>query len=150
MTNKELKRLSRVDLLEMLIMQTQENENLKKQLAEMQEKLDSRDIAINNSGSIAEASLQLNGVFEAARAAADQYLENIRNMVSNCRRTEEETEAKCAAMLEDASVAASRIESTAKSESDAYWTEISQRLEAFYAEHHGLREMLAVLSEKTK
>ena len=150
MTSKELKRLSRVDLLEMLIMQTQENENLKKQIAQMQEKLDSRDIAINNSGSIAEASLQLNGVFEAARAAADQYLDNIRNMESNCRRTEEETEAKCAAMLEDASAAASRIESNAKAESSAYWAELSQRLDAFYAEHQGLRELLSVLTDKTK
>ena len=32
---------------------------------------------IENSGSIAEAALKLSGIFEAAQAAADQYLENI-------------------------------------------------------------------------
>ena len=34
----------------------------------------------------------------------------------------------------------------AKAESQAYWDEVSQRLEAFYNEHHGLRELLASVS----
>lgn len=37
-------------------------------------------IKINQAGSIAEASLQLNQVFEAAQQAAEQYLENIRSL----------------------------------------------------------------------
>ena len=147
MTNKELKRLSRADLLEMLINQTQENEKLKQQIADLNSQLESRQITIQNTGSIAEASLQLNGVFESARAAAEQYLENIRSMESNCRRTEEETQAKCSAMLADADALATKIEQSAKDEADAYWAEISQRLEAFYAEHQGLRELMSVITK---
>ena len=147
MTNKELKRLSRADLLEMLINQTRENERLKRQISDLSEQLESRRIAIENTGSIAEASRQLNGVFESARAAAEQYLENIRNMESNCRRTEEETQAKCSAMLADADALATKIEQNAKDETAAYWAELSQRLEAFYAEHQGLKELMSVLTK---
>jgi hypothetical protein len=43
-----------------------------------EEQLASRRIEVENAGSIAEASLRLNGVFQAAQEAADQYLENVR------------------------------------------------------------------------
>lgn len=82
MTDKELKRLSRAELLEMLLAQMKENEKLKVSLNEMQMQLDSRQIMINRAGSIAEAALQLNGVFQAAEAAAEQYLENVQRFGS--------------------------------------------------------------------
>lgn len=78
MTEKELKRLSRADLLEMLIEQSKEVQMLRKRLDAAEAALCRREIIIGSSGSIAEASLKLNGVFEAAQAACDQYIENIR------------------------------------------------------------------------
>lgn len=78
MTKKKVKRLSRMDLLEMTLELTRENELLREQLAEAQFQLSSREIEIQSAGSIAEAALRLNGIFEAAQAAADQYLENVR------------------------------------------------------------------------
>lgn len=77
MTDKELKRLSRGELLEMLIQQSKELERLRKQLDAAQTALQNREIAITNAGSIAEAALQLNGVFTAAQDACQQYMENI-------------------------------------------------------------------------
>lgn len=77
MTAKELKKLRRSELLEMLLARTEEVERLQAELAEANRKLDDRAILIETSGSIAEASLKLNGVFEAAQAAAEQYLKNI-------------------------------------------------------------------------
>ena len=74
MTEKELKKLNRYQLLEMLIIQTERANELEKKLEEAQEKLDARDVQMTVMGSIAEASLQLNGVFEAAQNAADTYL----------------------------------------------------------------------------
>ena len=79
MTDKELRKLKRGELLEMLLEQSRENDELKKQLSDMQKKLENRDIILKESGSIAEAALKLNGVFEAAEKAAEQYLENIRS-----------------------------------------------------------------------
>lgn len=73
-----LKKLSRQDLLEMLIAEEKRIEALEKELAEVKAELADRKIKINHSGSIAEAALKLNGLFEAAQAAADQYLENVK------------------------------------------------------------------------
>lgn len=80
MTDRELKKLSRAELLELLLEANLENERLREQLDKTKELLDSKDIKIKNAGSIAEAALELNGVFEAAQRAAEQYLENIRCM----------------------------------------------------------------------
>lgn len=78
MTDRELSRLSRTELLEMLLEQIEENEKLKQRLKEMQSKLADRRIAIDQSGTMAEAALKLNGMFEAADRAVRQYMENIR------------------------------------------------------------------------
>lgn len=81
MTQKQLKRLNRADLIKLLIEQSKKNEELKAQLASAQEELERRRIIVSNAGSIAEASLQINKVFETAQKAADQYLESLKNMV---------------------------------------------------------------------
>ncbi len=75
MTEKELRNLKRFQLLELLIMQTKETETLKQQLEEMKTRQQERDIRIANMGSLAEASLELHGVFGAAQKAADQYID---------------------------------------------------------------------------
>ena len=80
MTDKELRRLSRSDLLELLISQTEENQALKTRVAQLEDQLNDRRIAVAEAGSIAEASLKLNGVFAAAEEAARQYLENIQRI----------------------------------------------------------------------
>ena len=73
---QNLKRLSRTELLEMLIGEEKRIEELERELAAAREELADKRIRIEQSGSIAEAALRLNGIFEAAQAAADQYLWN--------------------------------------------------------------------------
>ncbi|MDE6934649.1 MAG: hypothetical protein K2P26_03475 [Oscillospiraceae bacterium] len=80
MTDKDLKRLRRDELLEMLIAQSKRTEQLERELEEARTALQSRDIFLEEAGSIAEAALRINGVFEAAQAAAQQYLDNIRRI----------------------------------------------------------------------
>lgn len=75
MKNNELKRLRRGELLELLVEQGRQMEQLEQELEQAKAELARRDIAIQESGSMAEAALKLNGVFEAADAAARQYLE---------------------------------------------------------------------------
>lgn len=74
---KELKRMSRSELLEILIFQVEENERLKAELDECKTLLERRNIAVSETGTLAEAAIRINEVFEAADAAAKQYLENI-------------------------------------------------------------------------
>lgn len=87
MTDKELRRLSRAELLEMLLAQTEENDRLKKRLEEAEKALEDRRVDIARAGSLAEASLQLNQVFVAADQAAKQYLENVERLSREGRLT---------------------------------------------------------------
>ena len=77
MDPRKLKQLSRSDLLEMLLNLSKENEQLRQELQQATSKLEDRTIAAEKSGSLAEAALNLNGVFQAAQAACDQYRWNI-------------------------------------------------------------------------
>lgn len=79
-SRQNLKKLSRAELLEMLIAEEKRIDQLEKELEEAREMLKDRTIKIETSGSIAEAALKLSGIFEAAQRAADQYVENIRRM----------------------------------------------------------------------
>lgn len=138
MTDKELQKLGRRELLQMLLEQAKEAERLGALLKETEEKcrelednyerlrgrLDKKDAQIHNLrvtlqterekremdmenvGSIAEAALKLNGVFEAAQQAANQYLQSVRELypapegmeVPNMAMSQEDVEAAAAAV----------------------------------------------------
>ena len=87
MTEKELRRLSRTDLLEMLLEQSKEVQRLQQELEETKQKLEDRRLMEKEAGSIAEAALRINKVFEAAQQEADLFLENI---ILNADRLENE------------------------------------------------------------
>ena len=75
MTEKELKKLNRYQLLELLVVQTQRADRLQQELDTVRAQLEQQNIRLSNLGSIAEASLQITGIFEAAQKAADLYLD---------------------------------------------------------------------------
>ena len=74
---KDLKNLSRGDLLELLLAQTERVEELEQERIELQKKVETKDIIIGKSGTLAEAALAINRVFQAADRAAAQYLGNV-------------------------------------------------------------------------
>lgn len=78
MTEKELHKLNRAELLEMLIAQGKKLNRLEEELKKANSELERREIAVETSGTLAEAALKLNRVFEDADAAAKQYLEVIK------------------------------------------------------------------------
>lgn len=112
MKDKELKRLSRAELLELLLAQTKEAERLARKLEKAEQMLADRQLQINKSGDIAQAALAVNGVMEAAQAAAQQYLDNIIRM-------EQETRLRCKKILDDAHQAAQQIQQEGKKSSAA-------------------------------
>lgn len=111
MKDKTLKRLSRAELLELLLAQTQETERLQEQLKKTQEVLRSRQLKIQEAGDLAHAVLSVNGVMEAAQRAAQQYLDSIKAM-------EEETRAKCERLIRDARKEAERIRRSGDSDGE--------------------------------
>ncbi len=70
--------MSRSELIEVIYALEQDNQSLQKENEKLRAELDDKDIRIATSGSIAEAALSLNHIFEDAQAAADQYLNSIR------------------------------------------------------------------------
>ena len=158
MTEKEMRRLGRTELLEMLLEQSRENERLQEKVQELEEKLQNKEIHLNKAGSIAEAALSLNRVFEAAEASCIQYIENIhmlneRQTVVNKEREEKskeeaavmlsETQARCMMMEEETKKQCEeRIRETDKRVEER-WAQISQRLTALYQSHEGLMELVS-------
>lgn len=92
MTEKEFRKLSRKQLLELLLEQTKRADSLQEELEECKKQLNDRNIAFSECGTLAEACLKLNGIFEVAQKAADQYVENIKNSYSNKNLNQSGTE----------------------------------------------------------
>ncbi|MBQ3355745.1 MAG: DNA repair protein [Clostridia bacterium] len=82
MTDKELKKLNRAQLLELLVDQSREIDRLQAALDAANEKLLQRDLRLAQCGSIAEASLAITDVFEKAQEAADLYLSAAKRYVA--------------------------------------------------------------------
>lgn len=78
MTEKELRKLNRSELLEMLIAQSKKLMRVEKELESAKKQLEQREIAISDSGTLAEAALKLSGIFESADIAAKLYLDSIK------------------------------------------------------------------------
>ena len=112
MTDKELHRLRRDELLEILLSQQKEIDRLTAALAEAEQKLADREITIMNAGSIAEASLALTDIFAEAQRAADLYIENIRRRTVAADEVVPEQKAEEAAAEEAPAEEASAAEET--------------------------------------
>ena len=149
MTDKELKHLSRGELLQMLVDQIEENNELKEKLANAQKELESRKITAEKAGSMAEASLALNGVFEAADAAAQQYLENIKNLSDRQEDICREVQAKAEEKVIKINREAEEYKRKSYAEADKYWEQIKEKVDNLLNEHEVLRMMLK-LSEGAK
>lgn len=128
MTEKELQKLTRQDLLQMLLEAEKENDSLRAEVMSLREEVADKQLIMGKVGSIAEASLLLNGVFSAAQAAADQYVLNVKRV---CEEKEErirlsedivhKAEEEARQLREAAESISRRLIRQAKEESDRYW-----------------------------
>ena len=70
MADRELRHMRRTELVEIIFALKQSEDQLKAENADLTAKLEQRQIHLDSAGSIAQAALELNHVFEAAQAAA--------------------------------------------------------------------------------
>lgn len=78
MTDKEFKRLRRSDLIEILYEYQKREKALNEEIASLKSELEARELKIRNAGSIAEAVVKLNELFETAQKTADEYVEQVK------------------------------------------------------------------------
>jgi len=130
MTGKELKKLSRGELLELLVEQSKRlqavqaeadarEQALQDELTVLRQQLEERTLKAAECGSIAEASLQVSGIFSAAQAAADTYLQSAREHCAAAEAAEQscraEAEDRVAGIISGAEARAAEIISQAES-----------------------------------
>ena len=95
MISKELKRLSRRELVDIIYQLKKNEQELQDQIASLQESLQERRIRMSVAGSIAEAATDITNIFAAAQRTADLYLQEI-----SCMKQDAQLE--CSKMVEDA------------------------------------------------
>ena len=95
MIGKELKKLSRRELVDIIYQMKKNEQQMQEEIAALQEALQDKRIRHSVAGSIAEAAIDITQVFSTAQMTADLYLHEIACMKAD-------TEQECAKMLEDA------------------------------------------------
>ncbi len=146
MTEKEIRRLGKTELLSIIRDQEAELEQMRTQLAQLQEQSKNRTIELEKCGSIAEASIQVNQVFQAAQAAADQYIASVRAKEANAEKATAQLEAQAREManarLRATEESCRQMETESRNRAEAFWTTLQVQLEQFYKDHAGLKEIL--------
>lgn len=123
MPDRELRRMRRAELVEIILALKQTEDRLRAENAALSAQLQERQIHIENAGSIAQAALELNKVFEAAQAAADEYVASVRAAnkntdaaAANALRAQAEAEAE--QILAQAQTEAANLKARTQKECD--------------------------------
>lgn len=77
--NQDLSKLNRKELLEILVIQSEKIDELESTLKEKEKELKNRNIVYENSGSLADACIEINKLFETANKVKEQYEDSIKN-----------------------------------------------------------------------
>lgn len=113
MTEKEIRKLNRQDLLILLAEQKERVDMLEAQLKAAEEKLENRRLAQEECGSMAEAALRFHDVFRAVDEAAAMFAENVRirqqEQEESFRKLESENTEKYGKILQNARQEAEQI-----------------------------------------
>ena len=115
MTDKEFKRLSRSELIDIIYQFQLQVDELTEQNKKLERELKDKRLRLSNAGNIAEAALEINNCFRSAHDAAEQYLNEIRAI-------REETEKERLMILEKAKSEASAIIFRATETRDNYYS----------------------------
>ena len=109
MTDKEFKRLTRAQLIDIIYQLQVQVDELTEQKKSLERALEDKRLRIDNAGNIAYAALEINDCFGSAQKAAEQYLNEIRILHA-------EAETECQRLLAEARAEAAQIIEKAKEE----------------------------------
>ena len=146
MEMKELKKLSKTELLEMLCVKDKMLTDLKFEIEGLKSQINDRRIMLENSGSIAEASLKVTEIFANAQQSADIYLENLKSKADEqdkiLKEQADAAKSACDAMISDAKEQSAKILADVDKQVEEKWSSLTTRLEEFYSAHAGLLDLL--------
>lgn len=142
MTDKELRKLSRTELVEIIYELQKQNESGAEEIKQLRMQLEDRTVAAESAGSIAEAALKLNGVFEAAQKAADQYVASVCASYGEIEQRTVEANRECEQIISRAHEEAERIIGDANRQAEKKWVQFNEKVESLLSARAELREML--------
>lgn len=128
MTDKEFKRLSRSQLIDIIYQLQLQIDKLTEQNQKLKQELADKRLRLRNAGNIADAALEINDCFRSAQNAAEQYLNEIKAI-------REETEADSQRILAQAQAAAEAIIANAKMTRSDYDSAIEAILNEYGQSH---------------
>ena len=128
MTDKEFKRLSRAQLIDIIYTLQLELDKVNEEKQELKSKLADKRLRLQSAGNIADAALEINDCFRSAQNAAEQYLNEIKAI-------REETEAKRQRILAQAQAEAEAIIAGAKNTQGDYDSAIDAILKEYKQSH---------------
>ena len=132
MTDKEFKRLSRAQLIDIIYKLQLELDKVNEEKQELESKLADKRLRLQSAGNIAEAALEINDCFRSAQNAAEQYLNEIKAI-------REEAEAQRQRILAETQAEAEAIIAAAKNTQGNYDSAIEAILKEFRQSHSDSR-----------
>ncbi len=93
MADKELRAMNRTELIEIIYALQQNERTLRSENEQLRLQLEDKLLRIGKAGSIAEAALSLNQVFESAEKAAQQYVASVKSTAAEQLKAEAQQEA---------------------------------------------------------
>lgn len=134
--------LSKNEMMMVMHDQEQEIERLKAKVAELQGTIDNYEIKISETGTLAEASAQINNLFEAAQATVETYIGNMRKREEKSEQLLADVQKQAEGIISDAEDVAQKRLAAADVEIDEKWAVIESRLLVLYESHKGLKELV--------
>ena len=132
MTDKEFKRLSRSQLIDIIYQLQLKQEELTADNEKLSKALADKRLRVSKAGNIAEAALEIHDVMQAAQDAAEHYLEEIKIRVNNERqRILNNAGTEAAAIIAKAQKEADKILAQAKAENPNYDPVVEAILEEY-------------------
>ncbi len=134
--------LSKNEMIMVMHDQEQEIERLKAKVAELQGTIDNYEIKISETGTLAEASAQINNLFEAAQATVETYIANIKKRDEKSEQILADVQKQADEIISEAETVAQKRLAAADVEIDEKWAVIESRLLVMYESHKGLQELV--------
>ena len=130
MTDKEFKRLSRSQLIEIIYQLQLKQEELTADNEKLSKALADKRLRVSKAGNIAEAALEIHNVMQAAQDAAEHYLEEIKIRGNNEHQgILKNARTEAAAIIAKAKKEADKIVAQAKTENPDYDPVLEANLE---------------------
>ena len=139
MISKELKRLSRRELVDIIYQLKKNEQEMQEEIESLKKELNDKRIRISEAGSIADAATSVTEVFSAAQMTAELYLNEIAYM-------KEDTEKECAQKIETAETKVKEV----LADGEKKFANLKAHYKNKYIKYQELKTEIEALEQKKK